>query len=160
MSNFNYCQLVWHYCGKGNDNTLLRGLRMVLRALWRSDACRVVPWSETRSNRKRVHWHSQGTTLSGSDLRNAQANFLNPFYNMYQKINKKIWHNKTLIEEDIPCINATPNRYTALAPAIVFVGNDVTIPFNSMTSQSQHKEPYCALTWMGPTSFWILRIGS
>ena len=29
------------------DNTLLKGLRMVGRALWRSEARRVVPWSET-----------------------------------------------------------------------------------------------------------------
>ena len=27
--------------------TLLKGLRMVARALWRSEARRVVPWSET-----------------------------------------------------------------------------------------------------------------
>ena len=28
-------------------NYLLKGLRMVARALWRSEARRVVPWSET-----------------------------------------------------------------------------------------------------------------
>ena len=52
---------------------MLKGLRMVARALWRSEARRVVPWSEGRS---------QGTTLSTSDLHNARATILNPFYNM------------------------------------------------------------------------------
>ena len=41
----------------------------------------------------------------------------------------------TWIEEDIPGINHTPNRYDVLATAIVYVNNDVTIPFNSVTSQ-------------------------
>ena len=35
---------------------------------------------------------------------------------------------------DILSINLTPNRYDALSPAIVYINNDVTIPFNSMTS--------------------------
>ena len=39
------------------------------------------------------------------------------------------------IWEDITCINLTPNQYNALAPAIVYVSNDVTIPVNSMKSQ-------------------------
>ena len=78
---------------------------------------------------------SQGTTLSASDLHNAQATILNPFYNMEHKIIKKIRQNMTWIEEDILGINLTPNRYNALVPAIVYVSNDVTIPFNSVTSQ-------------------------
>ena len=41
----------------------------------------------------------------------------------------------TGIEADILGINLMPNRYNALAPAIVYVNNDVTIPFNSVTSQ-------------------------
>ena len=78
---------------------------------------------------------SQGTTLSASDLHNARATILNPFYNMEHKIIKKIRQNMTWIEEDILGINLTPNRYNALVPAIVYVSNDVTIPFNSVTSQ-------------------------
>ena len=41
----------------------------------------------------------------------------------------------TGIEADIPGIHLTLNRYNALAPAIVYVNNDVTIPFDSVTSQ-------------------------
>ena len=48
---------------------------------------------------------------------------------------KKIRQHKAWIEADIPFINLTPNRYNALTPAIVDVSNDVTITFNSMTSQ-------------------------
>ena len=77
----------------------------------------------------------QGTTLSASDLHNARATILNPFYNMEYKIIKKIKQNTTWIEADILGINLTPNRYNALAPAIVYVSNDDTIPFNSVTSQ-------------------------
>ena len=64
------------------------------------------------------------------------------------------------MEADILGINLTPNRHNALAPAIVYVSNDVTIPSNSVTSQWQHKEGYCECTWMGPKSFWNLRIGT
>ena len=39
------------------------------------------------------------------------------------------------IEADILGINLTPSQYNALALAIVYVGNDVTIPFNSVMSQ-------------------------
>ena len=70
--------------------SLLKGLRMVARALWRSEARRVVPWSETR---RRVQGRSQGTTLSASDLHNARATILNPFYNMEYKIIEKIRQN-------------------------------------------------------------------
>ena len=90
---------------------------MVARALWRSEARMVVPWSET------LH-----------------------FYNMEYKIVKKIRQNTTWIEADILGMNHTPNRYNALAPAIVYVSNDVTIPFNSVTSQ-KHKERYFARMW-------------
>ena len=128
---------------------MLKGLRMVARALWRSEARRVVPWSE-----------SQGTTLSASDLHNARATIRNPFYNMEYKIIKKIRQNTTWIEADILGINLTPNRYKTLAPAIIYVSNDATIPFNSVTSQWQHKERYCERTWVGPKSFWNLRIGA
>ena len=78
---------------------------------------------------------SQGTTLSASDLHNARATILNPFYNMEYKILKKIRLNKAWIEADILGKNLTPNRRNALTPAIVYVSNDVTIPFNSVTSQ-------------------------
>ena len=74
---------------------------------------------------------------------------------MQYKIIKKKGQNKTWIEADIPCINVNPNRYNALAPAIVYVSNDVTISLNSMTSQSQNKDPYCESTWMGEKRFEI-----
>ena len=54
---------------------------------------------------------------------------------MEYKIIKKTRQNITGIEADILGINLTPSRYNALAPAIVYVSNDVTIPFNSVTSQ-------------------------
>ena len=41
-------------------------------------------------SRRRVQGRSQGTTLSASDLHNARATILNPFYNMECKIIKKI----------------------------------------------------------------------
>ena len=114
---------------------LLKGLRMVARALWRSEARRVVPWSETLTSRRRVQGRSQGTTLSASDLHNARATILNPFYNMEYKMIKKISQNTAWIEADILGKNLTPNWCNALAPAIVYVSNDVTIPFNTVTSQ-------------------------
>ena len=70
----------------------------------------------------------QGTTLRASDLHNARATILNPFYNMEYEIIKKIRQNTTWIEADILSINPTPNRYNALVPAIVYV--------SKMTSQS------------------------
>ena len=78
---------------------------------------------------------SQGTTLSATDLHNAWATILNPFYNMEYKTVKKIRQSKTWIEADIPWLNLTPNWYNAPAQAIVHVSNDVTFPFSSMTSQ-------------------------
>ena len=63
------------------------------------------------------------------------ATILNPFYNMEYKILKKIRQNTAWIEADILGKNLTPNRCNALTPAIVYVSNDVTIPFNSVTSQ-------------------------
>ena len=86
-------------------------------------------------SRRRVQGRSQGTTLSASDLHNARATILNPFYNMEYKIIKKMRQNTTWIEADILGINLTPNRYIALAPAIVYLSNDVKISFNSVTSQ-------------------------
>ena len=52
---------------------------------------------------------------------------------MEYKIIKKTRQNTAWMEADIPGINLTPNRYNALAPAIVYISNDVTIPFNSVT---------------------------
>ena len=66
---------------------------------------------------------SQGTTLRASDLHNARATILNPFYNMEYKIIKKIEQNMTGIKADILGINLTLNRYNALAPAIVYVNS-------------------------------------
>ena len=42
------------------------------------------------TSRRRVQGHSQGTTLSASDLHNAWATILNPFDNMEYNIIKKI----------------------------------------------------------------------
>ena len=60
------------------------------------------------TSRRRVQGRSQGTTLNASDLHNARATILNPFYNMEHKIIKKIRQNMTWIEEDILGINFTP----------------------------------------------------
>ena len=56
-------------------------------------------------------------------------------YNMEYKIIKKIRQNTAWIEADILGKNFTPDWCNALAPAIVYVSNDVTIPFNAVTSQ-------------------------
>ena len=48
---------------------------MVVRALWRSEALRVVPWLRPCTV------SDQGTTLRASDLHNARATILNPFNN-------------------------------------------------------------------------------
>ena len=74
---------------------------------------------------------NQGTTLSASDLHNARATILNPFYDIEYIIIKKISQNMTGIEADITGIILTTNRYNALAPAIVYVSNDVTNVFHS-----------------------------
>ena len=108
---------------------------MVARALWRSEARRVCLGRRPCTSRRRVQGRSQGTTLSASDLHNARATILNPFYNMEYKIIKKIRQNTMWTKVDILGINLTPNRYNALAPAIVYISNDITIPFNSVTSQ-------------------------
>ena len=65
------------------------------------------------TSRRRVQGHSQGTTLSASDLHNARATILNPFYNMEYKIIKKIRQNTAWIEADILAKNLTPNRCNA-----------------------------------------------
>ena len=116
-----------YFCTNG-EPAKIKGLRMVARALWRSEARRVVHWSET--SRRRMQGRSQGTTLSASGLHSARAIVLNPFCNMEYKTITKIRENMTWIETDILGINL--NRYNALAPAIDCVS---TIPFNSVTSQ-------------------------
>ena len=57
---------------------LLKGLRMVARALWRSEALRVVPWLRPCTYGS-CRVSDQGTTLRASDLHNARATILNPF---------------------------------------------------------------------------------
>ena len=54
---------------------------------------------------------------------------------MEYKIIQKIRQSMMCIEADIVGTNLTPNRYNALFPAIVYVSDDVTIPFNSVRSQ-------------------------
>ena len=79
------------------------------------------------TGRRWVQGRSQSTTPSASDLHNARATTLNSFHNMEYKIIKEIRQNTTWIEADILSINLTANRHNALAPAIVYVSNDVTI---------------------------------
>ena len=85
----NISVLAWHsefqtviLIQKSSQHYLIKGLRMVASALWRSEARRVVPWLSPCTSRRRVQGRSQGTTLSASDLHNALATILNPFYNM------------------------------------------------------------------------------
>ena len=60
---------------------------------------------------------------------------------------KKIWYDKTWTEADILCINVTPpNRYNALAPAIVTVG-DRTVALNIIAR--------CSIT-QTPTGQWSI----
>ena len=47
---------------------------MVARALWRSEALRVVPWLSPCTRLP-----AQGTTLRASDLHNTRATIINPF---------------------------------------------------------------------------------
>ena len=84
------------------------------------------------TSRRRVQGRSQGTTLSASDLHNARATILNPFYNMDYKIIKKIRQNTAWIEADILAKNLTPNRCNALAQPL---------STSAMTSQS-HSTPW------------------
>ena len=58
---------------------------MVARALWRSEALRVVPWLRPCTRLRLVS--DQGTTLRASDLHNARATILNPFNNHHRAIN-------------------------------------------------------------------------
>ena len=110
------------------------------------------------TSHRRMQGQSQGTTLSASDLHNARATILNPFYKMEYRIIKKTRQNTTWIEEDILGINLTPNWYNALAPAMVYVNRRHNpIQLRDVTIATQ--ERYCELTWMGPKLFWNLRIG-
>ena len=107
---------------------LLKLLRMDARALWRSGHAGLCLGRRPCTSRRRVQGRSQGTTLSASDLHNAQATIPNLFYSMECKMIKKIRQNTTWIGADLPSVNLTPNRYNALATAIFYVSNDVTIP--------------------------------
>ena len=51
---------------------------MVARALWRSEALRVVPWLRPCTRLRLVQVSDQGTTLRASDLHNTRATILNP----------------------------------------------------------------------------------
>ena len=53
---------------------------------------------------------------------------------------KKIRQNTAWIEADILGKNLTPNPCNALAPAIVYVSNDVTIPFNTKNVAASARE--------------------
>ena len=52
---------------------------MVDRALWRSEALKVVPWLRPCTRLRLVQVFDQGTTLRASDLHNARSTILNPF---------------------------------------------------------------------------------
>ena len=69
------------------------------------------------TSRRRVQGRSQGTTLSVSDLHNARATILNPFYNMEYKIIKKIKQNTAWIEADILGKNLTPDLVQCTRPS-------------------------------------------
>ena len=56
---------------------------MVVRALWRSEALRVVPWLRPCTRLRLVQVSDQGTTLRASDLHNARPTILNPLNNRY-----------------------------------------------------------------------------
>ena len=118
---------------------IIKGWRFVARALWRSEARRVVPWLRPSNVYGSCRVSDQGTTLHASDLHNARATILNPFYNMEYKMIQKIRQNKTWIEADIPCINLTANRYIALTSAIVYASNDVTTPFNPVLKSTDRR---------------------
>ena len=110
-------------------STLLEELSMVVRAL-RSDARRLRLVQRPCTSRRWVTGRSQGTTLSVSDSHNAPTIIPNLFHNIDYQIIKQIRQNNTRIEADILFINLTPNPYNALAPASVYVSNDVTILSN------------------------------
>ena len=102
--------------------TMVPSLRYVLyKLMWPGDAMR---------HTRLCHGRRPCTTRN--------LPLLTPFYNMECKIIRKIGQNRTWIVAAIPCVNVTPNRHNAIAQAIVYVSNDVTIPFNSMTSQLTH----------------------
>ena len=106
---------------------------------------------------------SNTSTLSASDLHNTRANIRNPLHNMDYETMKKIRQNKTWIRADIQCINLTPNRYNALAPAIVYVSNDVTIPVNGteivLKSTDRHSNATLFLPAQGLNlGFWTVFI--
>ena len=82
-----------------------------------------------------VQTRSQGTSVSASDFHNARETIRNHVYDMEYKIIKKRQQKKTWIEADRLCINLTPNQYNALTTAIVNISIDITIPFNSKSSQ-------------------------
>ena len=88
-------------------------------------------WRPCTSHR-RVQGCSQGTTLSASDLHNAQATILNPFYNMEYKIIKKIRLNTVWIEADILGINSPIPTMHSPQP----------LSMSAMTSQS-HSTLWC-----------------
>ena len=61
---------------------------MVARALWKSEALRVVPWLRPALANGSCRVSDQGTTLRASDLHNARATILNPFNKYCYNVNQ------------------------------------------------------------------------
>ena len=66
---------------------------MVARALWISEALRVVPWLRPCTRlRLASRVSDQGTTLRASDIHNARATILNPFNLGHQMVMVMVMH--------------------------------------------------------------------
>ena len=145
----------WSCGGHKQTNEFVKGIKNGLHTLCRSEAhCLCFGWRPCTS-RWRVQGRSLGTTLSASDLHNARATIRNPFCDMNcKKVRKQL--KKGWIQEDIPYVDFTPNCCNEIAPAIVYLNNDVTMPVNSMNSilnTITEQEPFCKRAWMRPKSF-------
>ena len=92
MNTHSFIALLFSVSGKG--------LRMIVRASWRSEVRRV--GRRPCKSRRRMQRRSEGTSLIASDLHNARATILNPFRNIECRMIKEIGRNKTSFGTDIP----------------------------------------------------------
>ena len=94
---------------------------MVARALWRSEALRVVPWLRPYGS---CRVSDQGTTLRASDLHNARATILNPFIIFFMLIESRtfvnslwpsdiIWRqgSRSTLAQVMACCLTAPSHY-------------------------------------------------
>ena len=84
------------------------------------------------TSRRRLQGRNQCTTLTVLMSTMHGQSFLIPFITWNTKQIRK-WQNKTWVEADYPDINLTTNGYNTLSRVIVYVSNDTTNPFISMT---------------------------